>query len=77
MIRPLSILATPRLLLVSALLLSPLAWSEAEAASEALEPEVAETPAVPETEAEAALAAALTEAERTDRLVFVHSGAPW
>ena len=35
------------------------------------------SPAIQETEAQAVLAAGLAEAERTGRLVFLHSGAPW
>ena len=70
MIRHLGKFAASGLLLAAALFLPTQACADAKAALEA-------QPPTQETEAEAVLAAALAEAEDTDRLIFVHSGAPW
>ena len=67
-------------LLLAILLLPACAVEEASVEGEvATDPPQtsAVTVQIPDTEAGAALAAALTEAGRTDRNVFAHTGADW
>lgn len=62
-------------LLVIPLVLSTAACSGGEANTQEVPAEETADQEVPE--AEAVLVAALAEAERTDRLVFLHTGADW